>query len=147
VETRRLELLTLSLQRRCSTSWATSPSPRRGGWWAFLDSNQRPLPYQGSALTSWAKRPPGPAPRVAQNEPDRGPARPSRGLRLDPGRVAESRRTDARTGFGVSSGRWRPPEPCGAGASHLTGKANRSGDQPGSHQRLDPTEGPRLGSP
>ncbi len=21
-------------------------------WWAFLDSNQRPLPYQGSALTS-----------------------------------------------------------------------------------------------
>jgi hypothetical protein len=26
---------------------------RRGkGWWAFLDSNQRPLPYQGSALTS-----------------------------------------------------------------------------------------------
>jgi hypothetical protein len=22
------------------------------GWWAFLDSNQRPLPYQGSALTS-----------------------------------------------------------------------------------------------
>ncbi len=26
---------------------------RIGGlWWAFLDSNQRPLPYQGSALTS-----------------------------------------------------------------------------------------------
>ena len=24
----------------------------RVGWWAFLDSNQRPLPYQGSALTS-----------------------------------------------------------------------------------------------
>jgi hypothetical protein len=23
-----------------------------GSWWAFLDSNQRPLPYQGSALTS-----------------------------------------------------------------------------------------------
>src|SRR5439155_3682336 len=22
-----------------------------GRWWAFLDSNQRPLPYQGSALT------------------------------------------------------------------------------------------------
>ena len=21
-------------------------------WWAFLDSNQRPLPYQGSALTN-----------------------------------------------------------------------------------------------
>ena len=27
------------------------PAPRRE-WWAFLDSNQRPLPYQGSALTS-----------------------------------------------------------------------------------------------
>lgn len=27
------------------------PAPRRV-WWAFLDSNQRPLPYQGSALTS-----------------------------------------------------------------------------------------------
>jgi hypothetical protein len=24
----------------------------RRRWWAFLDSNQRPLPYQGSALTS-----------------------------------------------------------------------------------------------
>jgi hypothetical protein len=24
----------------------------RKWWWAFLDSNQRPLPYQGSALTS-----------------------------------------------------------------------------------------------
>jgi hypothetical protein len=24
----------------------------RAEWWAFLDSNQRPLPYQGSALTS-----------------------------------------------------------------------------------------------
>jgi hypothetical protein len=23
-----------------------------GWWWAFLDSNQRPLPYQGSALTN-----------------------------------------------------------------------------------------------
>jgi hypothetical protein len=23
-----------------------------GPWWAFLDSNQRPLPYQGSALTN-----------------------------------------------------------------------------------------------
>ena len=26
--------------------------PMLGRWWAFLDSNQRPLPYQGSALTS-----------------------------------------------------------------------------------------------
>ena len=25
---------------------------KAGKWWAFLDSNQRPLPYQGSALTS-----------------------------------------------------------------------------------------------
>ena len=25
---------------------------RDGRWWAFLDSNQRPLPYQGSALTN-----------------------------------------------------------------------------------------------
>jgi hypothetical protein len=24
----------------------------RGGWWAFVDSNHGPLPYQGSALTS-----------------------------------------------------------------------------------------------
>ena len=28
------------------------PLPRTVRWWAFLDSNQRPLPYQGSALTS-----------------------------------------------------------------------------------------------
>ena len=29
------------------------PAPGGGrAWWAFLDSNQRPLPYQGSALTS-----------------------------------------------------------------------------------------------
>jgi hypothetical protein len=27
------------------------PAPG-GEWWAILDSNQRPLPYQGSALTS-----------------------------------------------------------------------------------------------
>jgi hypothetical protein len=27
-------------------------SNERMVWWAFLDSNQRPLPYQGSALTS-----------------------------------------------------------------------------------------------
>ena len=58
VETRRLELLTLSLQRRCSSKLSYVPLPvgrglgERVGWWAFLDSNQRPLPYQGSALTS-----------------------------------------------------------------------------------------------
>jgi hypothetical protein len=28
------------------------PGVQGGWWWAFLDSNQRPLPYQGSALTS-----------------------------------------------------------------------------------------------
>jgi hypothetical protein len=28
------------------------PLASREVWWAFLDSNQRPLPYQGSALTS-----------------------------------------------------------------------------------------------
>jgi hypothetical protein len=28
------------------------PRGSREEWWAFLDSNQRPLPYQGSALTS-----------------------------------------------------------------------------------------------
>src|SRR4029079_2718583 len=28
------------------------PTLPGGRWWAFLDSNQRPLPYQGSALTS-----------------------------------------------------------------------------------------------
>jgi hypothetical protein len=27
-------------------------APKARVWWAFLDSNQRPLPYQGSALTS-----------------------------------------------------------------------------------------------
>ena len=28
------------------------PQAPDGEWWAFLDSNQRPLPYQGSALTN-----------------------------------------------------------------------------------------------
>ena len=28
------------------------PLPHGKVWWAFLDSNQRPLPYQGSALTN-----------------------------------------------------------------------------------------------
>ena len=32
-------------------SYVPQDSPERE-WWAFLDSNQRPLPYQGSALTS-----------------------------------------------------------------------------------------------
>ena len=35
-------------------SYVPLPAVDRAGavWWAFLDSNQRPLPYQGSALTS-----------------------------------------------------------------------------------------------
>ena len=36
-------------------SYVPSPNSaqtREARWWAFLDSNQRPLPYQGSALTS-----------------------------------------------------------------------------------------------
>ena len=34
-------------------SYAPSrPDGHRTWWWAFLDSNQRPLPYQGSALTN-----------------------------------------------------------------------------------------------
>ena len=40
-------------------SYIPRPDPSRSQrrqstarWWAFLDSNQRPLPYQGSALTS-----------------------------------------------------------------------------------------------
>ena len=33
-------------------SWCAAPT-RAGRWpWVFLDSNQRPLPYQGSALTT-----------------------------------------------------------------------------------------------
>jgi hypothetical protein len=38
----------LAKETLCQLSYV----PRPGGWWAFLDSNQRPLPYQGSALTS-----------------------------------------------------------------------------------------------
>jgi hypothetical protein len=39
----------LAKEMLCQLSYV--PSNRRW-WWAFLDSNQRPLPYQGSALTS-----------------------------------------------------------------------------------------------
>ena len=38
----------LAKEMLCQLSYV----PRPRGWWAFLDSNQRPLPYQGSALTS-----------------------------------------------------------------------------------------------
>ena len=38
----------LAKEMLCQLSYV----PFGDGWWAFLDSNQRPLPYQGSALTS-----------------------------------------------------------------------------------------------
>ena len=40
----------LAKEMLCQLSYV--PSDRKKVWWAFLDSNQRPLPYQGSALTS-----------------------------------------------------------------------------------------------
>ena len=40
----------LAKETLCQLSYVPEPGLR--GWWAFLDSNQRPLPYQGSALTS-----------------------------------------------------------------------------------------------
>ena len=39
----------LAKEMLCQLSYVPLP---RAMWWAFLDSNQRPLPYQGSALTS-----------------------------------------------------------------------------------------------
>ena len=39
----------LAKEMLCQLSYVPAPG---GWWWAFLDSNQRPLPYQGSALTS-----------------------------------------------------------------------------------------------
>jgi hypothetical protein len=39
----------LAKEMLCQLSYVPLP---RTMWWAFLDSNQRPLPYQGSALTS-----------------------------------------------------------------------------------------------
>ena len=39
----------LAKEMLCQLSYVPAPG---GCWWAFLDSNQRPLPYQGSALTS-----------------------------------------------------------------------------------------------
>ena len=40
----------LAKEMLCQLSYV--PLPPREVWWAVLDSNQRPLPYQGSALTS-----------------------------------------------------------------------------------------------
>jgi hypothetical protein len=47
-ETRTPDLL-LAKEMLYQLSYVPLPG---SGWWAFLDSNQRPLPYQGSALTS-----------------------------------------------------------------------------------------------
>ena len=41
----------LAKEMLCQLSYVPR-DPGQGEWWAFLDSNQRPLPYQGSALTS-----------------------------------------------------------------------------------------------
>ena len=40
----------LAKEMLCQLSYV--PAAGWVAWWAFLDSNQRPLPYQGSALTS-----------------------------------------------------------------------------------------------
>lgn len=41
----------LAKEMLCRLSYVPIEDPAEL-WWAFLDSNQRPLPYQGSALTS-----------------------------------------------------------------------------------------------
>jgi hypothetical protein len=41
----------LAKEMLCQLSYVPAPG-WVGEWWASLDSNQRPLPYQGSALTS-----------------------------------------------------------------------------------------------
>ena len=41
----------LAKEMLCRLSYVPIEDPAER-WWAFLDSNQRPLPYQGSALTS-----------------------------------------------------------------------------------------------
>ena len=56
MEISRIELLTSAVQVRRSPSWAISPCIVRV-WWAWMDSNHRPLRYQHSALTTWATRP------------------------------------------------------------------------------------------
>ena len=54
VELIGLEPMTPCVQGRCSPNWAKTPYNR---WWAWMDSNQRPHPYQGCALTTWATGP------------------------------------------------------------------------------------------
>ena len=53
VEDSGIEPLTSWIQIRRSPSWA---NPREK-WWAEDDSNVRPHPYQGCALTTWATGP------------------------------------------------------------------------------------------
>ncbi len=53
VEDSGIEPLTSWMQIRRSPSWANPPEI----WWAEKDSNFRPHPYQGCALTNWATGP------------------------------------------------------------------------------------------
>ena len=64
VEDDGIEPTTPCLQSRCSPSWANPPGfqhlseySSKLNWWVWLDSNQRPPPYQDDALTSWATDP------------------------------------------------------------------------------------------
>ena len=50
-ESRTPDLL-LAKETLCQLSYVPPLRTGEWKWWAFLDSNQRPLPYQGSALTS-----------------------------------------------------------------------------------------------
>ncbi len=54
VEDSGIEPLTSWMQIRRSPSWANPPVKL---WWAEEDSNFRPHPYQGCALTNWATGP------------------------------------------------------------------------------------------
>ncbi len=56
VENSGIEPLTSCVQSRRSPSWANSPD-KWYIWWVWMDSNHRPHPYQGCALTSWATNP------------------------------------------------------------------------------------------
>lgn len=57
VEDDGIEPTTPCLQSRCSPSWANPPMNHLDVWWVWLESNQRPLRYQHSALTNWATDP------------------------------------------------------------------------------------------
>ena len=59
VEMTGVEPATLCVQGRCSPNWATPPRCifLSYKWWAWMELNHRPLPYQSSALTNWATSP------------------------------------------------------------------------------------------